>query len=126
MFERRPAMPKTELTSTGATVFGSMCLAKMREREPPSARAARTYSSEVARRTSARTSRATSAQRTIATATTRESAEDYELFRMLEKADKAKADELCLQCYTSFNEVDYSVARFESAHRALLEAVSKL
>ncbi len=53
----------------------------------------------------------------------RESAEDYELLTMLARKDRAAADALCAQCFTSFNQVEYDPNRFKAVRTQLLEAL---
>ncbi len=55
----------------------------------------------------------------------RESAEEYELLCELAKTDKAKADAICESVFHSFRDVEYDVAKFTDAKRALLEALSQ-
>ena len=54
----------------------------------------------------------------------RESAEEYELLRVLAEKDKAKADEICAKVFRSFKDVEYDVKKFTQAKRELLEALS--
>ena len=54
----------------------------------------------------------------------RESAEEYELLRLLAEKDKAKADAICEKVFHSFRDVEYDVAKFTAAKRELLEALS--
>lgn len=56
----------------------------------------------------------------------RESAEEYELFRLLASKDKKAADEICESCFRSFNDVEFDPVKFNGARRRLLEAVSAL
>ncbi|MDD4774276.1 MAG: DUF4091 domain-containing protein [Eubacteriales bacterium] len=56
----------------------------------------------------------------------RESAEEYELFKLLEAADKAKADEICSLAFRSFKDVEYDPIKFRDTRKKLLEAVSAL
>lgn len=56
----------------------------------------------------------------------RESAEEYELFKILAAKDKAAADEICGSCFRSFCDVEYDPIKFRAARRRLLEAVSKI
>ena len=53
----------------------------------------------------------------------RMSAEEYELFRALEKIDKAKADEICLSVCREFDDVDYTIASFNNARNKLIRAL---
>ncbi|HBN86541.1 MAG TPA: hypothetical protein DDZ89_22210, partial [Clostridiales bacterium] len=55
----------------------------------------------------------------------RQSAEEYELFKILEKRNKQKADALCEQCFKSFNKVEYNPVLFEQTRIQLLEEASK-
>lgn len=55
----------------------------------------------------------------------RMSAEEYELFRLLASKDKIKADAICGSVFRAFNDVDFDVANFNKARRALLEALSE-
>jgi len=54
----------------------------------------------------------------------RQSAEEYELFRLLEKEDKALADSICEKGFRSFKDVEYDPVKFESIRIELLKAVS--
>lgn len=54
----------------------------------------------------------------------RESAEDYELLKLLEEKDKTAADAVCNSVFTSFNQVDYDPNHFKAARERLLKALS--
>lgn len=56
----------------------------------------------------------------------RESAEEYELFRLLEKKDKALADSICTSVCREFDDVDYSVSAFRAARTALIRALEEI
>ena len=56
----------------------------------------------------------------------RQSAEDFELLRLLAQKDKAKADGLCRRCFKSFNAVEYDVKAFNGVMKELYEAVSDI
>ncbi len=58
--------------------------------------------------------------------TTRESVEEYELFRALEKKDKALADKICLSVCREFDDVTYDPIEFRKARTALIRALEKL
>lgn len=58
--------------------------------------------------------------------THRESAEEYELFKLLAAKDKTLADEICSSCFRSFCDVEYDPIKFRAARRRLLEAVSEI
>jgi hypothetical protein len=52
--------------------------------------------------------------------------EDYELLHGLADRDEAQADALCAQVMRSFTDYNADVPTFEAAHRAVLEAASKI
>lgn len=54
----------------------------------------------------------------------RDSAEEYELFRLLAAKNRALADEICDSCFRSFCDVEYDPIAFRAAKRRLYEAVS--
>ena len=56
----------------------------------------------------------------------RQSAEDFELLRMLAQSDPEKADALCGRCFRSFNDVEYDINAFEAAKKEIYEAVSAI
>ncbi|NLZ55106.1 MAG: DUF4091 domain-containing protein [Clostridiaceae bacterium] len=56
----------------------------------------------------------------------RQSAEDYELLRMISLKDKEKADSICRMGFRAFNDVEYDPVEFEKIRTALLEAASEL
>lgn len=56
----------------------------------------------------------------------REGEEEYELLKLLSESDKASADAICAECFTSFNDVEYDAVKFEAARRKLIEKVSAL
>ena len=53
----------------------------------------------------------------------RASAEEYELFRLLEAQDKAKADAICTSVCRSFSDVTYDVKAFRAARNELIRAL---
>ncbi len=55
----------------------------------------------------------------------REGAEEYELFRMLEKKDKALAESICSSVCRAFDDVDYDPVAFKKARIALIRALEK-
>ena len=55
----------------------------------------------------------------------RESAEEYELLKLLAARDKAQADAICDSVFRSFRDVEYDAAKFTAAKRRLLEALSR-
>ena len=55
-----------------------------------------------------------------------QSAEDYELLRMISLKDKEKADSICRMGFRAFNDVEYDPVEFEKIRTALLEAASEL
>lgn len=54
----------------------------------------------------------------------RESAEEYELFKLLASYDKAKADSICEKCFRDFNDIEYSVNIFDQTRRELFTALA--
>jgi len=56
----------------------------------------------------------------------RESAEEYELFRVLAESNKPLADEICNSCFRSFRDVEYDPIVFREAKKRLYRAVSEL
>jgi len=56
----------------------------------------------------------------------RESAEEYELLRMLAHKDKAHADRICAKCFRSFNDVEYDPVHFIGVKTELLQAVAQI
>lgn len=54
----------------------------------------------------------------------RESAEDYEMLKLLAETDREKADEICESVFHSFKDVEYDVEKFTEAKKALLKALS--
>ena len=54
----------------------------------------------------------------------RESAEDYEMLKLLAETDREKADEICESVFHSFKDVEYDVEKFIEAKKALLKALS--
>lgn len=52
----------------------------------------------------------------------RESAEEYEMLRIIEKKDKALADSLCRRALTSFHNANYSLSDFTRLRSDLLDA----
>jgi hypothetical protein len=54
----------------------------------------------------------------------RQSAEDFELLRLISLKDKALADKICEEGFRSFNNVEYDPVRFESIRADLLGAAS--
>ncbi len=55
----------------------------------------------------------------------RQSAEEYELLRMLSNKDKSLADSICEKAFRSFNDVEYDPVKFENVRIELLKAVSE-
>lgn len=55
----------------------------------------------------------------------RESAEEYELFKLLAQSDKPLADEICDTCFKSFKDVEYNPLVFKMAKKKLLNALVK-
>ena len=50
----------------------------------------------------------------------RESAEDYEMLRILSLHNKSLADEICASCFRSFTDVEFDPLKFRSAHNRLI------
>lgn len=57
--------------------------------------------------------------------THRASAEDFELLKIIEKKDKELADNLCNECFKSFNNIEYNISSFEDCRKKILEEASK-
>ena len=55
----------------------------------------------------------------------RESAEEFEMMKLLSKYDKPLADEICDSCFQSFNEIEFDPVKFEEARTKLINALSK-
>ncbi len=56
----------------------------------------------------------------------RESAEDFEMLKIVEAKDKAKADEICDKVFKSFKDVEYDIARFRAVRHELLDALAEV
>ena len=56
----------------------------------------------------------------------RESAEEYELFKLLAQTNKKLADTYCNKCFHSFNDVEYDPKRYLKTKRALLETLEEI
>ncbi len=56
----------------------------------------------------------------------RESAEDYEMLRILARHNKPLADEICLSCFRSFTDVEFDPIKFRHAHNRLICEYSAL
>ena len=56
----------------------------------------------------------------------RESAEEFELLRLLAQHDKAQADALCARGFRSFRDVEYDPMAFRALREELLAAVAAL
>lgn len=56
----------------------------------------------------------------------RESAEDYEMLRVLALHNKPLADEICESCFRSFTDVEFDPLKFRSAHNRLICEYSAL
>lgn len=56
----------------------------------------------------------------------RESAEEFELLRLLAQHDKARADALCARGFRSFRDVEYDLLAFRALREELLAAVAAL
>ena len=54
----------------------------------------------------------------------RQSAEDFELLRIVAQKNKALADKICEDGFRSFKDVEYDPVRFEEIRSLLLEAAS--
>ncbi|MBQ3088596.1 MAG: DUF4091 domain-containing protein [Clostridia bacterium] len=55
----------------------------------------------------------------------RASAEEYELFKLLSKTNKEKADEICRSVCREFDDVDYSPLAFREARNKLIRALEE-
>lgn len=55
----------------------------------------------------------------------RASAEEFEMFKLLAKTDKEKADTICQSVCRSFSDVDYDVRNFRKARNELIRALEK-
>lgn len=56
----------------------------------------------------------------------RQSAEEYELLRLLSLSDRGRADALCAKVFRGFRDVEFDLGRFASFRAELLDAVSAL
>ena len=55
----------------------------------------------------------------------RESAEEYELLKLLAEKNKKLADEICNECFKSFKDVEYDPVKFKKTKAKLLESLAE-